>query len=503
MATASQIESRSIIYEKSEFTTSTEVNALAHGETYYDKKTDIDIPKGMSDFVEGKEKDISVDKAPRAMNPYYNLRVRTTDDGNYPLTDAETRNSDVGAQITPKFLIDNPRGASQYKVDDFLYVKNFGKVPLNRLVTLRRFAFPIFDDIYSTEAQGEPDIGRVIGFSDQETNKFSDILSFSAGVKWKDLESSSERAEMAGDQSGVDGVMGKVLKFVDPKFGSEAIAGKNRMDFDPQHDSNRVYGPVDSISSTKIREIGLKFTQDMTVTFEWEMRSINGINQKAAFIDLLSNLILMCTNDGEFWGGARYWVGARPSKFMNDLKSPDPKNFNDFITKSTASMRGFMEKQQALGGENALSQLKNIANNAMNMALGQMMNVMGRQSIPKIKSLLTGDPVGMWHLTLGNPMNPILSAGDLIMEDAQISFGDELGYDDFPTTIKMVATLKHSKPRDRGGIESIFNSGKGRTYMKPKDVFSDIDFRKHFDKYSQADVMRNKQAVWKFLKDKK
>lgn len=493
---------RGIIYKKSETATPSQVNTLLTDPTKYTKKTEIDKPKGLDNVLDekGENKPVKIDKAPRAMNPYYNLRVRTVDDGNYPLTDDEMRDTENAVPITPTTLIEHPRGASQFKVDDFLYVKNFGKVPLNRLITLRRFAFPVFDDIFSTEAQSEPDIARVVGFSDQSTNKYSDLLSFSAGLRWKDLQSKSEKAEMHGEQSGVDGVMGKVLKFVDPQFGADAIRGGNEMSFNPQHDSNRVYGTIDSISETRIRDVGLDFAQDMEVTFEWEMRSIGGVNQKSAFLDILSNIILMCTNDGEFWGGARYWVGTQPSKYMKDMKALDPKNFNDFVSKSTDAMRGFVEKQQSMGGKDAKTALRNIADNAMNLALGRMLNVLGRPAIPMMNSLLTGTPVGMWHLTVGNPLNPILSAGDLILEGAQVSFGDELGYDDFPTTMKLVATLKHAKPRDRGGIESIFNAGKGRTYLKPKDVFSDIDMKKHFGEYKETDVRRNKQAVWKFLK---
>ena len=53
-------------------------------------------------------------------------------------------------------------------------------------------------------------------------------------------------------------------------------------------------------------------------------------------------------------------------------------------------------------------------------------------------ALLTGDPVGDWHLTIGNPLNPIAMIGNLIVEDAEYEFSNELGPDDFPIKMQPV-----------------------------------------------------------------
>src|SRR5690606_25324789 len=97
--------------------------------------------------------------------------------------------------------------------DDFIYVRDVNKVKLNRLITLRRFTTPVFDDIFSKGSQYEPDIARLLTFSTQEENKFEDILSFSMGLRWKPLESASQKIEMHGDDMGVTGIIGQVLKF--------------------------------------------------------------------------------------------------------------------------------------------------------------------------------------------------------------------------------------------------------------------------------------------------
>jgi hypothetical protein len=519
--TKTKIESKTEFYTNSTQVHDDEANHIHVNKNYVEWK-ETETPRGLDrveDF-QGNIREVKIDKAPSSMNPYFNLRIKDLDGNNYPVHDEDSaQKKELFESITPKKLIENPRGASFYQPDDFLYLKNLGKIGMNRMITLRRFAHPTFDDIFNPEYATEPDICRLITFADQETNKFSEVLSFSCGLKWKELQSVSESGSMEGNQNGIDGIMGKALRFVDPKFGQEAIGGRNRLAIDPQHDNNRVYGPVDSIASTTIRDVGLNFEQNIELTFTYKMKSINGVNQKAAFIDLLSNIILMCTNDGKFWGGARYWIGPQPSKYMNDLKNLEPKNWDDFLNRSTSGMKSLLG---SIAGEgNAKDMLKKIANNAMNLALGRILNTLGRPGIPVMNSLLVGNPVGEWHLTIGNPLNPILVAGDLIMENSTITFGDELGYDDFPTEINVTCQLKHPKARDRAGIESMFNAGKGRTYMKPEDVFNSGDLidsvngktlsqkqgenklNNKFGGFSQEAVLRNSPAVWSFLKNEK
>jgi hypothetical protein len=101
---------------------------------------------------------------------------------------------------------------------------------------------------------------------------------------------------------------------------------------------------------------------------------------------------------------------------------------------------------QAVSGKNN-DALKAAANNVFNN-LNTMWHskVLVKTVAPRIQgmnAILIGDPVGEWHLTVGNPLNPIIVVGNLICEKMDVQFGEELGPDDFPTELKVVYTLQH------------------------------------------------------------
>ena len=78
-----------------------------------------------------------------------------------------------------------------------------------------------------------------------------------------------------------------------------------------------------------------------------------------------------------------------------------------------------------------------------------------------IKSFLDCRAVGEWHLTVGNPLNPIAVFGNLCLGKTTIKFSETLGADDFPTEVTFEVNLTHGRPRAKQDIESMFNLGAG------------------------------------------
>ena len=379
----------------------------------------------------------------------------------------------------PKTVIDlcqmnKKEDAVRYDIDDFVYCKNVG-LPINRLITLRRFPFPCTDNIFDKE-QDWHDIARMVTYITQDTNKMEDLLSFSYALRWKALNAEMEQASMFGDQSGVSGFMKKVATLFDKQLQANAVSGRSSggpmSQYDPKFDQNRVYGPVDSISETHIRDVGLEFTKEFEITFDYEMRSINGRTAEYAFKDIIANVLACTYNNGKFWGGSRYWVGERPTNFMRKIAYMNSDNAWAILHQATKQIK---QAATSLFGtkQRALDTLKRLVNGAFAIAMGKILDSVGRPGIIAMNSLLSSEPVGNWHLTIGNPSNPIMVMGNLMMTGVDFKFPtDCLSYGDFPNKMQIVVKLKPAQPKDRAGIEMMFNHGRRRLYYTPRGAKS-------------------------------
>ena len=358
--------------------------------------------------------------------------------------------------------------ALSYDIDDFLYCKNLG-FPLNRLITLRRFPYPCTDNIWDKESQGEPDIARMVTYFDQTINKMDELLSFSYKMKWKELTAEFEQASMQGEQSGLSGMMKKAFMAFDPNLYNNVLMGENSRMLDPKADSNKVYGPVDSITNTHIRDVGLEFTKEFDITFEYELRSENGRTPEYAMKDIIANILACTYNNGKFWPGARFWIGERPSQFYQKYQYLNTTDMDGILNKGFNDLKSALKTFGSKSG--AVDTLKQAMQGGMALALGKILDKVGRPGILTMNSLLSGEPTGFWHLTIGNPLNPTLCIGNLICDDVEFSFPtDSLSYGDFPTKLQVKIKLKPGQSKDRAGIEMMFNAGKHRIYYAPKKV---------------------------------
>lgn len=359
-------------------------------------------------------------------------------------------------------------GAHEYDAEDFIYCKKLD-FPINRLITLRRFPHPCTDNIYDKFNQASPDIARMVTYFDQDTNKLDELLGFSYGMKWKELTAEMEQASSIGDQSGFSGMSKSIMSFIDPTLAHNNLKGENGLNYDPKHDQNKVYGPVDSITNTNIRDIGLEFNKEFDIVFEYEMRSWNGRTPEFAMKDIIANVLATTYNNAKFWGGSRYWVGERPSKYTQAAQFMNPDSMDEFLSGAYNALKSAMGAFATKGS--AIAQLKNVMNNGLMIGLGKILDNVGRPSILVMNSLLSGEPTGFWHLTIGNPVNPIMCIGNLILTGVDFKFPtDSLSYGDFPTKLQINVKLKPGQPKDKAGIETMFNMGKQRMYYNPTSV---------------------------------
>jgi hypothetical protein len=263
--------------------------------------------------------------------------------------------------------------------------------------------------------------------------------------------------------------------------------------------SEYLFVPVDVVKKTNVRSSGLSFSwESLTLNFEYELASVGEVNTKAAMLDILGNLLSIGTNYGnfltpeirynstfpaigfpggnagmeDFYKDPINWLVKNAKTISNAVNTSDPSNENspddkadpDSIkSKLTQIMTDSANDPVKLADSlSEYSEELGIAGSRL-LKYALIADLVTNYVAPV--SLLTGAPIGEWHLTVGNPMNPIAMIGNLICEGVKIEFSESLGPDDFPTGIKATFTLKHGRDRERGEIESIFNRGDGRLYQ--------------------------------------
>jgi len=254
------------------------------------------------------------------------------------------------------------------------------------------------------------------------------------------------------------------------KFAAQNITTEDRLG---TTFANFVLGPVNVVDKTFIRDRGLSFQNDLKLTFEYELKSLNYVNPKIAMIDIMSNMLTMTTNNAAFWGGGHRYYGSAGyvANQFGDIAKLRKGDFAGYIGSVVNDVEtgfkglfgdgdgGFSLDSLLEGG---LKAGKNFLGNVMGQFLGSQVG--GPVGTEATKAFISGDPTGNWHVTVGNPLNPIVTMGNMYCDNTVMTLGHGLGYDDFPMELKFEVDVKHGKPRDKGDIENMFNAGKGRIY---------------------------------------
>lgn len=409
-------------------------------------------------------------------------------------------------------LTDASGGESyRYQYSDFALAKYFGKIPNNMMITLRRFTGPAPDDIISPIGLTgtnvpEPDIARAVTWLGEATgNQMSSILNFSHGYTWKSAEAQVQT--MQSENKARSGVLGaKINNDRLFKAASNAASGRSaeqqaRLDnggagFDAFSNTypNHVFGPLNVIKSVFVREQGLNFNQEFKLKFEYELRDLGGANPKLLMLDQLSNILALTYNNAPFWGGDVRYIGdgsvARPLGKIGLLKSGDHMGFMKSVVSDLSGQNTGSVKDDIWEGLKGFVKGGGIGKTFDNLMSGGLMKMFNSpQGSQAVAALLSGDPTGQWHVTIGNPLNPIAVIGNLACTDTSINFEGPMGLQDFPEKMVVEITLKPGRPRDKAEIESMFNSGRGRFYVQPAD---DIDINSTIDVNAYGKTQQSK-----------
>lgn len=393
--------------------------------------------------------------------------------------------------------------AYQYSYSDFALAKYHGKISNNYLVTVRRFPTPVEDNIINPNVigangsvikEGMPDIARAVTWmSDKVGNKLEDILKFDVATAWKKIESGVQELQSSGNRGGKIGNMiggsGLASAIYGAANGLNATGVKSAKDgYDNTKGTypNHVFGPINVIKEVMVRDTGLEFNQGFELKFHYSLRQLEGVSPKIAFLDMFSNLLTLTYNNGNFWGGsARYTGGSsafnKPFGDQSKLKSGDFGGFFGSILGDAMKGIGNIAKNISANGLLGSTMSKNIIG-------GGLMDMFGSpQGGEAINAFLTGDATGQYHVTIGNPLNPIAVVGNLYCDKTDFKFSGPLSYEGFPTELEMTMSLKPARPRDKADIEKMFNGGAQRMYLTPVDGV-DVNQTQNNTAYGNADT---------------
>ena len=407
-------------------------------------------------------------------------------------------------------------GQETYAYSDFMYCKHLGKVSNNYLITLRRFPFPVDDyigaqgeDLESKLARSSKQascIGCMVTWIGVSGNEMQNILKYSFHMPFKMTESEMQDNKLDADTNKT--ILNGIFSTFDKAYQKEYIAGYagdaannvlNMLPFaipmgDPPYkdyarheDRNKIYGPVDSIRSTYIRSNdGLSFEQKLSLVFEYELRSYNGINAKQAMLDLISNILNVTYTTGTFWSGGFKGYGAHQSNIFSNLNIFKAKggasNFIDAFVQDITNIGDKTLNFAKSGFKNMFDTAKQLLNGIGGMIIAGTLNKLGRPQKAMYNALLSPAPIGFWHVTIGNPKKPIMSIGNMVITNVSIEHSGPLGLDDFPTGLKVTVELDRGKPRDLRDIEKLYMQGTDRIYTSMGD--------KVFDMYKNAELYK-------------
>jgi hypothetical protein len=435
-------------------------------------------------------------------------------------------------------------GFQPYSLTDFMFCKYYGKIPNNRLVTLRRYPFPIGDTlrIGTTDQRRNaiPVTQAVTWFGSDTGNDLNKLGVFSWDMPWETLPVSEQ--EVTGNEvtfsdllsavaglPGGDAVKGALETAYASFNGKDAniqqISGyedkmqkyqKNLYTTGPYW--NRIYGPVNVIHQTSRRSRGMQnsnWINPITVKFQYAFRSFNGLSPKVAALDLISNFINLTYNDAQFLNQlARYYpkLGLKFDPSTNEALGKLLSNWGSTYSGNNAEQFTKLIANFTNAASSAASKLINDPAKLTGDALQTALMARLGNAIPdliSIKSALSDRPVGEWHLVVGNPMNPIFVMGDLMCTNVSMEWDAEIGPDDFPTGVSFTVTLKQGKPRDKTAIERMLNAGETKlTSSRIKsstleDTFGEKNTTE-WDKLVKTDGAASKaslDAYYKTMKD--
>jgi hypothetical protein len=399
------------------------------------------------------------------------------------------------------------------KPQDFAYCKYLGVYPNNRLMIARRFSAPT-NNIYGKS--GNTPKAVLISWKPET----EDFLEISFGEEWIDSDADFTNVlNKLGKDFGIDNAgqgLSKALNIIPLPGFTELLQRQILVEMGVLSSTGQQLpsGNPNLIKISKRRKTigageagsGLKCIISVKMDCEYEQKFISGIDPTTAWMDILNNIMIFGTSNsakynlsGKFEQNIAKWMdnpgtlvkqvikavtdavnqvftfiedGAKKAlKMLDDMIKPPEKE--DTRTEKEKEKDLLKEnEEQKKRNESNINGVKNTLTKFFKDLLASAYATISKYKVEimGIANSLSGSPSTPWHITLGNPLRPFFSSGDMyISQDVTIKFGSALAFNDLPSSIKVGFTLQNARPLGMEEILSKFNMGSLRTVNVKKD----------------------------------
>lgn len=370
------------------------------------------------------------------------------------------------------------------------YLKDLGNKPINRMIILRRFGNDVIPAINLINTKSAP-ISTVIGWV-KEDDSFPTI---GFNEEWDTINQRLDTllVEMVQKEFGVkldmlSPVPGWAQGFLYNFYSKMGITDL---------DANKLpFGNPNVLHESKTRNSGIEakmgLKSDISLDFEveYEQKIIADLDPGLQMLEIIRNLATMGTSDTVFYMTTENAKGNTQIKALRDAINGN--TLNAWVNFTTTVIDAFTDAISATL-KSAVSTLTDIAKDVTSGDSGSIATTLKQvvadpiiaSTVGKYRwvlkgsiGLMTGTPTTPWHLTIGHPFNPYLSCNNILVERIDIIPSNELGFNDFPKSIK--AKIRCSVSRSMGKQEILQTLG--QKYIR---TYNDLKNKKTVDKLDQ------------------
>lgn len=382
------------------------------------------------------------------------------------------------------------------KSSDFVYAHDYGVYPNNRLIVCRRFPSPVKDDLTSVSI--EPSVTLLSWFGEDQSP-----IEFDFGEKWKPTnETLKEVLNDFGRDIGIKalesaGIGGRLLRLGDavPLPGITEVLQREvlkKIGIIGPNGSILPSGDPNLIMESSRRETvsvenpgsGLTGKIKVKVTCKWEQKFISGVDPTFIYYDILRTILSFGGSNATFYLGASKVASGGVDKLLDRL-SVDPfgliedfiSNISDALKKLIENVKKFLTDGKGIDDRSNLDDVSEFMSfntdtesiEKVTRSITSFVAYKYKIRIMGIMNYLTGSPSGPWHVTIGNPMRPILSSGDMITQNVTVKLGPTLSFNDLPSTIECNFELESGRNLGIGEIFGKLSCGQVRVTRPNKD----------------------------------